>query len=76
MARASRSSKLFCERAGLTTTWRGPRPTYSPSDHPARTLPLAAPLPPPEFVVDGDPPPDRGLTATWPEGAAGIVAAD
>lgn len=67
-----KSARLFRERAGLLTTWRGPQPVHSPSLHPAHTLSMAAPLPPPEFVVDGSPAPDRGQSQAWPRGAAGL----
>lgn len=71
MAVRSRSSKLFLERAGVRPTYTTPSPVYSAGTNPAHALPLAPPLPTPEYqgVTQGDPRPDRGQTENWPHGA-------
>lgn len=65
----SRSSRLFQERAGLRNTWRSPAPAFDGELHPIHTEPTPCPLPRPDLVSSGDPPPDRGLTREpWPHG--------
>jgi hypothetical protein len=63
------ATQLFLERARVYPTFRNPIPTVSPSDNPVHDLPLEAPLPLPDTVFTGDPPPDRGVTQEpWPHG--------
>ena len=70
MAAASRSAKLFLERAGLVPTLRGPLPSHDAESSAVHGLTLQSPLPLPEFqkVLRGDPSPDRGATQEWPNG--------
>lgn len=70
MAKASRSSRLFRERAGLAKTVRGPLPRHDSELNPLHRYPLKAPLPAPEFLEEtqGNPPPDRDITTEWPPG--------
>ena len=61
----TKSSKLFLERMGLRTTSRGPVPTVAPLDLSIHSITLSRPLPHPDFVSRGAPPPDPDQ---WPEG--------
>lgn len=73
LAVAVGSAKSFLERAGLIPTLRRPRPRMEPSANRVHSMTLKPPLPLPELLryLDGDPPPDRGLTQEWPHPSAG-----
>lgn len=62
------SAKNFLERQGILRADRCPMPRTSPGWWKVHTIPLAPPLPLPplQFYLLGDPPPDRGVTRDWP----------
>jgi hypothetical protein len=61
-------ARIFLERAGIIPVLRRPRPRISPQQHTYHSLPLFGPLPLAEHVayLNGEPPPDRGVTQEWP----------
>ncbi len=68
----SRTAKYYRERVGREPTRRGPVPRLAPGLNAVHTVPLAAPLPPPDLtrLVEGVSP-DGGLTTVWPSTAVG-----
>lgn len=72
-----RSAKLYQERRqpDVRNTRRVPGPRFNMSDNAANIIPLEAPLPLGALLhdINGDPPPDAGLTKPWPHGAADAI---
>jgi hypothetical protein len=67
----TKSARLLLERLGIREAFRGPTSTVSPSKNPVHdsTHHVTMPVPIPDLVFNGDPPPDRGLTVEpWPHG--------
>jgi len=64
----SKSALGFLQRIGLNQVIARPAPRIAPDDAAVHSLELEAPLPLPELqkILDGDPPPDRGVTEPWP----------
>lgn len=64
----SKSGLNFLQRIGLNQVIARPAPRLAPDEHSVHDLELEAPLPLPEFQkpLDGDPPPDRGVSEPWP----------
>jgi hypothetical protein len=65
----SKSSIYFLERAGIVPTRRAQlTPNMDFTAMRFKTIPLSPPRPNPELIQDdnGTPPPDRGVTETWP----------
>lgn len=60
------NARLFLERAGIRPTYRRPIATVVPGDCQIHSYPLDAPLPRPEGIRDGFPPPDRASTQNDP----------
>jgi len=62
----TKDARLFLERAGLRQTRRRPVATVVPRDNPIHSYPVDYPLPRPQSIVDGFPPPDRSSTENDP----------
>ena len=64
------NARLFLERAGIRPTHRRPTAAFCPADSRIHSYPMDSPLPRPESVKDGFPPPDRSSTTNdpWPNG--------
>ena len=69
----SKSPRLFMERRGLLPTWRTPAPQFR-SDNPVHPFPVTFPLPAAALQLGqaGNPPPDRIVTKTWPNGGESV----
>jgi hypothetical protein len=67
----TKSGNGFLQRIGMSRVY-APAAEIEPVAHKAHQLELEAPLPLPELVefLDGDPPPDRGVTEHWPHNPA------
>jgi hypothetical protein len=66
----TRSSQTFLQRVGIEPTVPGPMPVIVPDGLIVHRIPLLPPLPKPVLLLpaEGEPPPDRGRTDTWPHG--------
>lgn len=62
----TQDARLFLERAGLRPTYRRPSATFVQGDSQVHSYPVDAPLPRPDSVTDGFPPPDRAQTQNDP----------
>ncbi len=67
--RPSRSSLEILRRSGLSDEPIGPRPRLDLGGLLVHTIPLGPPKPSFGVLLDleGDPPPNRGITRPWPE---------
>lgn len=65
----SRSPLQFFRRRGLTPQANHPAPRLAVDEIKLHMLPLVEPKPPWSVLagVEGNPPPDRGLTRPWPD---------
>ena len=65
----SRSSLQFLRRQGLTPQAGRPAPRLAVDELLVHTLPLKTPKPLTSQLVsvEGEPPPDRGITHPWPD---------
>lgn len=67
MAAVSRSPRLFRERKGLIPTYRAPMPVVAMASLGIRGYRLKDPRPADQQrPLEGDPPPDRGVSREWP----------
>jgi len=67
----TKSSKMALERWGMIPTHRGPVPRFVPGDSPVHDVEIVRPLPLPEYVSNGAPPPDKSSSQSqdpWPHG--------
>lgn len=62
----TKNARLFLERAGFRETYRRPVHTFVPDDSRIHSYPVDAPLPRPQSIKDGFPPPDRSSTQNDP----------
>ena len=62
------SAETFLRRVGIKEQIVPPLPRIQPGEHRAHSIPLEPPLPLPplQWPLDGEPPPDRGQTREWP----------
>lgn len=69
----TRGSRQFLERSGIVPTYRRPLPMFGPAQLTVHHLTLRPPLPLGEILdfINGEPPPDRGVTQLWPPANVG-----
>ena len=65
----TKGARRYLERTGMQQTFRPPVASFANHDFSMHQRELSGPLPVPDSVFDGDPPPDRPLTDDpWPHG--------